>query len=219
MFEVAIIFGLLLISIQIYTVLKKNKEKTKCEISQISRAFEQRGITLFKQGRYEEATDAYHEAIRLDQDSSCVLYNRKGDALFKQGRYEEAIEAYREAIRLNPWEYAIWRLGHEAYLYINLSLRKLGRPLDAFEVLKQDTEGCGQVNYWLYKGETELELGYTAAAIQSFRKAIKLEDELERDLYPEDHMSPLPLIRDMRTCVEKAKEHLITLEKIPPKIE
>ena len=64
-------------------------------------AWNNKGIALDSQGKYDEAIKAYDEAIRLDPNYADA-WNNKGIALDDQGKYDEAIKAYDEAIRLDP---------------------------------------------------------------------------------------------------------------------
>ncbi|MEM9808008.1 MAG: tetratricopeptide repeat protein, partial [Cyanobacteria bacterium P01_D01_bin.56] len=72
------------------------------------------GNALSDQSRYDEAEEAYRNAIRLNPDDA-IAYNNLGNALSDQSRYDEAEEAYRNAIRLNP-DYAI-AYNNFGYLY------------------------------------------------------------------------------------------------------
>ena len=60
-----------------------------------------KGIELYKQGKYDEAIQAFDEAIGLDPNCA-KAWSHKGYALSKQGKYDEAIECLNEAIRLDP---------------------------------------------------------------------------------------------------------------------
>ena len=57
--------------------------------------------TVSSPGLYEEAVEAYREAIRLGPEDAFPR-NGLGNSLGALGRHEEAVEAYREAIRLGP---------------------------------------------------------------------------------------------------------------------
>jgi tetratricopeptide (TPR) repeat protein len=60
-----------------------------------------KGTILGFQGKYDEAIEAYDEAIRLDPSYAEIWVN-KGLAFRNQGKYDEAIKAYDEAIKLDP---------------------------------------------------------------------------------------------------------------------
>ena len=59
------------------------------------------GETNWSAERYQEARDAYEQAIRLDPNNS-FYYTFKADTLFGIKHYQEALAAYEQAIRLNP---------------------------------------------------------------------------------------------------------------------
>ena len=59
------------------------------------------GNALIRQGKLDEASAAYREAIRLKPDDAEGHYGL-GNALKGQGKLDEAIAEYREAIRLKP---------------------------------------------------------------------------------------------------------------------
>jgi tetratricopeptide (TPR) repeat protein len=56
---------------------------------------------LMGQGKLEEATLEYREAIRL-KIKKAEAYWYLGDALIQQGKREEALAVWRSAIRRNP---------------------------------------------------------------------------------------------------------------------
>ena len=64
-------------------------------------AWNNKGLALNSQGKYNESIEAYDEAIKLDPKYANA-WNNKGNALQNQGKYDESIEAYDEAIKLDP---------------------------------------------------------------------------------------------------------------------
>jgi len=64
-------------------------------------AWNEKGIALAGQGKYDEAIEAYDESIKLNPNDA-VVWTNKGVALYKQGNYERAIQAYDKAIVLKP---------------------------------------------------------------------------------------------------------------------
>jgi cytochrome c-type biogenesis protein CcmH/NrfG len=65
------------------------------------------GGALLNQSTYDEAINAFDEAIKLDP-KFVQAWNSKGDALRWQGEYDDAIKAYDEAIRLDPKNINAW---------------------------------------------------------------------------------------------------------------
>jgi tetratricopeptide (TPR) repeat protein len=52
-------------------------------------------------GKYQEAIDAYKEAIKIKPDFHEAYYN-KGAAYGELKKYQEAINAYKETIKIKP---------------------------------------------------------------------------------------------------------------------
>jgi len=59
------------------------------------------GSVFLDQGRYQEATNQYNEALRINPGSAEAHYNL-GTVFFYQGKYQEAIPYLNEALRINP---------------------------------------------------------------------------------------------------------------------
>jgi tetratricopeptide (TPR) repeat protein len=69
------------------------------------------GLTLGRQGKPAEATQAFDEAIRLKKDWAELHYQR-GIGLHQQGKLAESEAAFREATRLKPrWPEPHYELG------------------------------------------------------------------------------------------------------------
>lgn len=61
------------------------------------------GNSLYEQGKYDEAADAFDDAARHSTgDTAAKAYYNKGNALFQEGDLEASAEAYKEALRRNP---------------------------------------------------------------------------------------------------------------------
>ena len=65
------------------------------------------GFTYKKLGRYQEALEAYREALRLKPDFA-EAWGELGAAYGKLGRHQDAIAPYREALRLKPDDAEAW---------------------------------------------------------------------------------------------------------------
>jgi tetratricopeptide (TPR) repeat protein len=64
-------------------------------------SFYNKGFSLWRLEKYEEAIEYLDSAINLDNNFT-EAYNYKGNALKFLGRYQEAIESYNKSIELNP---------------------------------------------------------------------------------------------------------------------
>jgi tetratricopeptide (TPR) repeat protein len=60
-----------------------------------------KGYAYYRMGKYNEAADAYGNAVRIDPEYLKGWINR-GDALVKAGRGGEAVDAYNRALALDP---------------------------------------------------------------------------------------------------------------------
>ncbi|MEI2761479.1 tetratricopeptide repeat protein [Methanothrix soehngenii] len=88
-----------------------------------------KGIALYDLGKYDEAIQAYDQAIRINPQFAEAWYN-KGVALTALGKYDEAIKACDQAISINP-QFA------EAWYNKGVVLKALGKydeAIKAFEI-------------------------------------------------------------------------------------
>ncbi|MEG8946880.1 tetratricopeptide repeat protein [Rosettibacter firmus] len=62
------------------------------------------GDAYYKQGRYDEAIQAYKNALSFTKDkiNKSKVYHNIGNSFLKSQRYKESIEAYKNALKLNP---------------------------------------------------------------------------------------------------------------------
>jgi tetratricopeptide (TPR) repeat protein len=87
------------------------------------------GIDHDEAGRYQEAIEAYKQAIKLKPDYASA-YNDLGCAYNDLGRHQEASEAFKQAIKLKPdYATANYNLGIACYA--------LGRYQEAIDAYKQ----------------------------------------------------------------------------------
>jgi Ca-activated chloride channel family protein len=79
------------------------------------------GNALYRQGKFEEASNAYVDASRSSKEpvKSSAFYNL-GNSLMKAEKYEEAVEAYKQALRTNPSD-------QDARYNLSYALQKLRR--------------------------------------------------------------------------------------------
>jgi tetratricopeptide (TPR) repeat protein len=87
------------------------------------------GSCLYKEDRFNEATEHYQKAIECKPDYPEAHYNL-GEVCWRQGKLDEAIEHYQKAVELEP---------ARAEFYINLGnlLAIQGRPAEAIRQLQK----------------------------------------------------------------------------------
>ena len=83
------------------------------------------GITYYELKRYNEAVEAYRQAMRIDPGHAAVWTNL-GAAYHVLDRYNEAIEAYRQAIRIDPKDALAWYNLGDAYGHSGNNTAALG---------------------------------------------------------------------------------------------
>jgi tetratricopeptide (TPR) repeat protein len=93
------VFGLLIIFIFLILSLSENVWPEY--------AWENKGFSLYKEGKYDEALKAFNKSIELNPNYAYVWYE-KADTFIKQGKYDAAVKALNEAISINPNYYYAW---------------------------------------------------------------------------------------------------------------
>jgi len=126
------------------------------------------GIVLHKSGQYDDAVDAYRQALQSAPDDA-LLWNNLGSAQRARGDGEGAEDAFRRAVALAPELTAAWyNLGK---MYKTQGRLELARP--ALErALQLD---AGHVPARVTFGETLRSLGQVDAAVAAFEQAIRDE--------------------------------------------
>jgi tetratricopeptide (TPR) repeat protein len=126
------------------------------------------GVALERQGKLEEATEAYTKALSIKPDYA-EAYNNMGNALREKGKPKEAIEAYTKALSIKP-DFT------DAYYNMGNALRKQGKPKEAIEAytkalaIKPDyANGYNNIGYVLK------EQGKLDEAIEAYTKALSVK--------------------------------------------
>jgi tetratricopeptide (TPR) repeat protein len=70
-------------------------------------AWNNKGNTLFRLGRYNEALACIDKAIEIDPNYSNA-YSGKGAIFFRLDKYDEAMDCYNKAIELDPNNALAW---------------------------------------------------------------------------------------------------------------
>ncbi|NEO87927.1 MAG: tetratricopeptide repeat protein [Spirulina sp. SIO3F2] len=64
-------------------------------------AWSNRGVSLRRLKKYEEAIAAYDKAIEIELNSS-FAWNNRGGVLMELERYQDALESVEKAIQIDP---------------------------------------------------------------------------------------------------------------------
>lgn len=73
------------------------------EMGSLSEIQFNRGATLYKQGEFGEAMEAYLGALNgADDPLKAKLYYNMGNTLLQQGKLNEAIDSYKRSLRIGP---------------------------------------------------------------------------------------------------------------------
>ena len=88
-------------------------------------AWNGKGSSLHKLGRYTEALDCCDKALEIDPQH-VYAWNNKGVLLKKRGRFEEALDCYDKALEIDPKFAVVWNSKGS-------SLHSLGRYTEALD--------------------------------------------------------------------------------------
>jgi tetratricopeptide (TPR) repeat protein len=123
--------------------------------------------SLGRQGRVEEAAEAYRRAIAIDPTHPTPVAGL-GQCLARQGKAEEAVALYQKAIALNP-KYAY---PHGAWGQVLMGQQKFAEAAEKFrtgaDLDPRSPYYPGEVGFALYRS------GDAAAAEKEYRRAIAL---------------------------------------------
>jgi tetratricopeptide (TPR) repeat protein len=86
------------------------------------------GLTYGKTGKYQEAVDAYKQAIKIKPDADA--YRNLGIAYNDLGKHQEAVDAYKQAIKIKP-DFA------DAHYNLGKTYRYLSKHQEAADAYKQ----------------------------------------------------------------------------------
>ena len=126
------------------------------------------GDQLNQQGRYQEALQAFENAISLDSRNQ-YAWSGKGTALQNLNRLQESLDAYNQALAIdssNPWSWS----GKSGVL------NQMGRSVEALsaaeKALALDT---GRADFWNSKGYALLSLGRYQESLDAFNQALTID--------------------------------------------
>lgn len=122
----------------------------------------QRGMTLYSEGRYAEAVEAYHRS--LQRSDSAITHNNLANALKALGRLDECLAEYKRALELAPLDAAThYNLG-------NLYRNQLQQPQLAAQLYERATQlQPNMLEAHFNLGAVRIDLGDFEGAIACFR--------------------------------------------------
>jgi tetratricopeptide (TPR) repeat protein/predicted amidophosphoribosyltransferase len=169
-----------------------------------AREWNNKGTSLEKVGRYEEAIKCYEKALEINPQQTETWFN-KGNSLGRLGRFDEATKCHDKALEINPQHPTGWNnkgvslqdLGrfdeaikcYEKALKINprnadawsnkgVSLTDLGRFDEAIKCCEKALEiNPKKVNAWVNKGNSLRRLGRFDEAIKCHDKALEIDPQ------------------------------------------
>eukprot|EP00762_Andalucia_godoyi_P000349 ANDGO_03061.mRNA.1 Hsp70-Hsp90 organizing protein len=169
----------------------------RADFTVIAKIFARIGNAYAKQGKYDEAIQAYnkslfehrtsevvnklHQIEKTKKEADIKAYlnpeiaqqeKDRGNQLFKDGKWDEAIAAYSEAIKRNP---------EDATFYSNRSATYL--KIAQFHPALQDADKCVALNPsfakgWLRKGNAHFGLKEYHKALDAFDRGMHLDPNM-----------------------------------------
>jgi tetratricopeptide (TPR) repeat protein len=160
------------------------------------------GSTLQREGRDQEAVDAFEEAARLGGTRPADLYHNWGKSLAILRRREEAAEVLRQAALLQPSDVDAWRMLGSIFI-------ELGRWKDAAACQERVMRLQPSVTHGLELGGTLYELNRLDDAERVVREALAIDSRstdakglLAMVLSDQDrHSEAIELARQIRAAV------------------
>jgi len=126
-----------------------------------------KGSSLDKLGKREEALASYEAALKLDSKSGRAWFN-KGVTLFASARVNDAVLCYRRALELDP-------KSEQAWSNLGVALKSCGKTDEAIvcydRALKQNAR---YPQAWVNKGVALRAQGAAEEALNCYDKALKL---------------------------------------------
>lgn len=129
------------------------------------------GVTYYDLNRYNDATEAYHQAIRIDPEYASAWINL-GSSYYNLNRYDDAIKAYSQAIRILPGD----TIGvHDAWYNIANAYGYLNRYNDAIDAYRKAIRiNPGDSKAWTNLGSIYNDVFRFTDAIEVCRQAIRI---------------------------------------------
>lgn len=94
----------LIVACMTITGLPSLKQAVQNHYQQKAEAYNNIGLELYNQGKYEEAIEYYNKAVELEKhniEEMDICYYNRGRAYYGIGMYEQAIQDYTSALNIN----------------------------------------------------------------------------------------------------------------------
>lgn len=150
--------------------------------SQDYRIYYQRGITLKKMRKYEDAISSFQKSVEVNPEFD-IAYNGLGSTYFITGDYQAAVDAFKKFGELTKKE----SLKSKADEYVSRAYAKLG------ESAKADGKHQQAIEYWqqsvsyhnydaayLFLAETFVEVGQYNDALEAADKALNYRKKITK---------------------------------------
>jgi tetratricopeptide (TPR) repeat protein len=132
--------------------------------------FYKKGLSHYKQGKYEQSIIYFEKAITKDINFA-KAWMFEGLALSATGKEIEAIECYDRSININPKSSSPW-------IYKGNSFLKLGKYNNALSCYEQAIEIAPRNGLaWVYKGKALSILGDDQEAVRCFDKSLEIKSQ------------------------------------------
>ncbi len=129
-----------------------------------------RGQELFRNHSYEEAIEAYDNALALNPQYG-MAWGGKATALSLTGRYNESLDAFDEAIE--TWPANDTERISELWVFKGNTLQLMGRPKEAFEAFDEAIRIYPQnFDAWIWKGEFLQNQGLYNESLNAYSMAV-----------------------------------------------
>jgi tetratricopeptide (TPR) repeat protein len=134
------------------------------------------GFAYSNLNRYNDAIEAYRDALHIDPTDAGV-WNNLGNDYSNLNHYSDAIEAYRDALRIDPTDADVWHNLGFAYDKLN----RYKEAIDAYRQAIRINPEHGAA--WLGLGLTYYKLNRYNDAIDAYRQAIRINPKHDKVWY------------------------------------
>lgn len=140
--------------------------------------YEALGWKLKAEGKFEDAVQAFENAVFLEQNLYFALHG-KGECLVELGRYDAALAEFQTAIQVDNWH--SWAYHGAGWAYFHLHHYEIAREYFDKSIRRENES----VFAWYWKGRTLIKLHRVDDAIKALRTALHCATKDRQDMLPE----------------------------------